>query len=42
LRAEKEAGRAETYDCRVVVGELLGMVKEFKGETVGEVLAWTV
>lgn len=40
LRAEQEAGRAETYDCRVVVGELLGMVVEFKGETVGEVLAW--
>lgn len=42
LRAEKDAGRAETYDCRVVVDELLGMVVEFKGETIGEVLAWEV
>ncbi|MBL4650009.1 MAG: hypothetical protein JKY03_09775 [Aureispira sp.] len=42
LRAEKDAGRAETYDCRVVVGELLGMVVEFKGETIGEVLTWKV
>ena len=42
LLAERDAGRAETYDCRVVVDELLGMVVEFKGETIGEVLAWEV
>lgn len=42
LRIEKAAGRGETYDCRVVVGELLGMLVEFKGETVGEVLSWRI
>lgn len=42
LRVEKEAGRSETYDCRVVVGELLGMLSEFNGETIGEVLAWKI
>lgn len=40
LRVEQEAGRAETYDCRVVVGELLAMVEEFEGETLGAVLNW--
>lgn len=40
LKAEQEAGRSETYDCRVVVGELLEMLVEFKGETIGEVLGW--
>lgn len=40
LQKEKEAGRSETYDCRVVVGELLAMLKEFKGTTIDEALAW--
>lgn len=40
LQSEKEAGRAETYDCRVVVGELLGSLTEFKGETLIEAITW--
>ncbi len=40
LQAENEAGRGATYDCKVVVNELLGSIAEFEGNTLEDTLAW--
>jgi len=40
LKAEKEAGRAGNYDCKVVVQELLILLDEFNGTTVEDAIAW--
>ncbi|MGK0456815.1 MAG: tetratricopeptide (TPR) repeat protein [Zhongshania aliphaticivorans] len=40
LQAENEAGRGATYDCTVVVNELLGSIAEFQGNTLEDALAW--
>lgn len=40
LKAELEAGRGQTYDCRVVVGELLGTLVEFEGNSLQEAINW--
>jgi hypothetical protein len=40
LAAEADAGRADTYDCRVIVKELLGCLKEFEGDSLEEAINW--
>ncbi len=42
LKAEQEAGRGNTYDCRVVVGELLGALEEFEGSSLEDALVWEI
>jgi tetratricopeptide (TPR) repeat protein len=40
LRNENEAGKSPTYDCNVVINELLGLLTEFQGKTVDDAIAW--
>lgn len=42
LRGEKEAGRAKSYDCKVVVSELLSLLTEFQGNTVEDAINWQI
>lgn len=40
LKAELDAGRGNSYDCRVVVKELLSCLVEFKGTTIEEAIGF--
>ena len=40
LLNEIEAGRGSSYDCKVVVGELLGCLDEFQANTIEEAVVW--
>lgn len=42
LRGEKEAGRDKSYDCKVVINELLGRLDEFQGNTLEEAIIWKI
>ena len=40
LHNEIEVGRGSSYDCKVVVNELLGCLNEFKANTTEEAVVW--
>jgi tetratricopeptide (TPR) repeat protein len=42
LKLERAAGRGNAYDCRVVVGELLGSLAVFEGQTLEDAIAWEI
>lgn len=40
LQAEVTEGRSETYDCKVILKELLSLLQAFSGQSLQEVLSW--
>lgn len=42
LKNELDAGRGNSYDCKVVVKELLACLKEFKGTTIEEAVGFQI
>ena len=40
LHNENEAGKGSTYDCKVVMHELLSCLDEFKANTIEEAVVW--
>ncbi len=42
LRERNESGKSDSYDCKVVVTELLGSLNEFKVDTVEQAIAWQI
>lgn len=42
LQLQHKLGKGSSYDCIVVIKELLGSFEEFKGSTLEEVLSWKI